>query len=119
MTRKALFRQRNEFLVVAGNARETAASQSSLAWSMRSFELETKFHQMCRGSENGSPPTSTTCESASAFIARFAAAIEDDHRARIDARAVSFDSAVDHVNPLIGMEIGKREDRARLRRTST
>jgi hypothetical protein len=32
--------------------------QSSLACSIRSFELETKFHQMCRSPSSGAPPKS-------------------------------------------------------------
>jgi hypothetical protein len=40
--------------------------QSRLACSMRSFELETKFHQMCRGPSSGAPPMSARWLSSSA-----------------------------------------------------
>ena len=34
--------------------------QSSLVCSIRSFELETKFHQMCRSPSSGAPPKSAS-----------------------------------------------------------
>ena len=46
--------------VSPGTAAKQPAFQSALACSMRSCELETKFHQICRGPSSGSP-----CDTAS------------------------------------------------------
>ena len=56
--------------VSPGTAGNRPSFQSALACSIRSFELETKFHQMCRGPSIGSPPRTISRASEIALYLR-------------------------------------------------
>ena len=57
-----------------GTRAKRSSRQSCFARSIRASELETKFHQMCRGPSSGAPPATITRESSSARQAAVPAA---------------------------------------------
>ena len=82
---------------------------SSLARSIRSFELETKFQKMWREPSSGAPPRSMTREAPRARRAAFAPAPEDEHRPRSVRGALAPELALDDVRGALFVLVGERQ----------
>ena len=84
--RRPAHRERNK-LVSPGTGAKRPSCQSAFACSMRSFELETKFHQICRGPSSAAPPSSRSRAAPSAASTGAVARPQDEQPLRREALA--------------------------------